>query len=111
MAASGCVTETFSTADQNTSLTCVKDAQVLLNNVRNDLNPTRPAIATDGFYGALTEGDVANFQLGVDHLPVGANLTIDGILGPQTWSWLCAINEEEQFTGAFWHNAGCATEV
>ena len=110
MAASGCVTQTFTTANEGTFLQCVQDAQVLLNNIRNDLNPARPVIATDGHYGPLTQADVAQFQEGANNLGVGANLTIDGILGPHTWLWLCTINEEEQFTGAFWHNAGCATE-
>jgi len=107
MAASGCVTENFTIADQNTFLTCVKDAQVLLNNIRNDLKPVRPDINVDGFYGPQTEGDVQAFQ--VDIADLGDTITIDGKLGPQTWWYLCAGNNTFNFQGTFWSNAGCAT--
>jgi len=109
MALSGCVTETFTIADQNTFLRCVKDAQVLLNNIRNDLNPTRPDITVDGFYGPQTANDVNLFQQELNNLP-GVTVTVDSKLGLQTWAWLCAINQQNGFRGTFWNDAGCATE-
>lgn len=108
MAASGCVTETFTTADEGTFLQCVEDGQVLLNNIRNDQVPARPDISVDGHYGPQTEGDVRAFQTDISDLP--QPITIDGKLGPQTWWWLCQINSNFLFTGTFWHSAGCATE-
>lgn len=111
MAASGCVTETFTTADAGTFLTCVKDAQVLLNNIRNDLSPALPDITVDGFYGNQTFNDVEQFQEDVDLLHLRAPvLAVDGKLGPQTWWWLCDENSIFKFQGTFWHDAGCATE-
>jgi hypothetical protein len=111
MAATGCVTQNFSTANEGTFLQCVQDAQVLLNNVRNELAPLRPDIATDGHYGPQTAGDVGMFQLDINNLNGANTLAVDEVLGPHTWVWLCAINEETQHTGAFWHDAGCATTV
>ena len=107
MAASGCVTETFTTADQNTFLTCVEDAQVLLNNIRSDFFGSQD-LQVDGLYGPNTQQDVTNFQTAVYF--GGNTITIDGKLGPQTWWWLCHSNAVHGFKGTFWHDAGCATE-
>ena len=110
MAASGCVTQNFTTADQNTFLTCVKDGQVLLNNLRGFplFFPGLQQLTVDGFYGPHTEGDVRAFQ--TDIANANETITIDGKLGPQTWWWLCRENFDFGFTGTFWHDAGCATE-
>jgi len=107
MAASGCVTETFTTADEGLVLQCVKDGQVLLNNLNSIGFPDLQTLTVDGSYGPLTAGDVEQFQ---DDLAHGGGVTDDGMLGPQTWWWLCKENQNNRFTGTFWHDAGCATE-
>jgi putative peptidoglycan binding protein len=106
MAASGCVTQTFTTADQGTVLTCVKDAQVLLNNLHSIGPPGFPGLqnlTVDGSYGQHTAADVRQFQKDV-------NIQQDSQLGPQTWWFLCVNNGDNGFRGTFWHDAGCATE-
>jgi peptidoglycan hydrolase-like protein with peptidoglycan-binding domain len=108
MAATGCVTETFSISDQNTVLQCVRDEQVLLNNIwsagiRSGIVGLQQ-LTVDGQYGPHTQSDVHSFQVGV------STITVDGITGPQTWWHLCSINSNLGFTGAFWHGAGCNTE-
>lgn len=104
-AASGCVTETFTTADQNTYLQCVRDEQVLLNNLVGIL-PDVQQIMVDGLYGMHTYNDVKSFQ--GDFTLEG--VTVDGKTGPQTWWWVCRINFDNKFTGVYWHDAGCNTE-
>lgn len=101
MAASGCVTETFSILDQNTVLRCVKDEQVLLNNIRVGFGLQQ--LTVDGLYGPHTTSDVRTFQADIP-------IKVDGITGPQTWWWLCDSNGANGFTGTFWHDAGCSTE-
>jgi peptidoglycan hydrolase-like protein with peptidoglycan-binding domain len=99
-AASGCVTEIFSIADEPYYESCVVDEQVLLNNVRG--LPGLHELTTDGSYGPLTEADVHQFQTDVGDTP-------DGVTGPETWGSLCILNEDYGFTGAYWHGAGCNT--
>jgi peptidoglycan hydrolase-like protein with peptidoglycan-binding domain len=101
---SGCVTEVFSTADESTYESCVADEQILLNNLWN-ANAGGPdqLLVVDGYYGAHTANDVKSFQ-------TYSNLAVDGITGSQTWEVICNINEDEGFTGIFWHGAGCANE-
>jgi peptidoglycan hydrolase-like protein with peptidoglycan-binding domain len=102
--ASGCVTEDFSEADENTYEVCVRDEQVLLNNLWNGyVFSNLQELTVDGYYGPNTESDVLFFQ-------VDAGITRDGITGPQTWWWLCHINSINGFQGVYWHGAGCATE-
>lgn len=102
--ASGCVTETFSTADENTFEACVDDEQVLLN----DLHSANPGFANqeltvDGQYGPKTASDVTSFQ-------GAAGIKKDGITGPQTWNSLCSLASQLGFRGTFWQDAGCPTE-
>ena len=105
--ASGCVTQTFSEADENTYEQCVRDEQVLLNNLfTHFILSNLQDIPVDGYYGPETESDVVMFQ--ADFRADG--VTIDGITGPQTWWWLCHTNSNAGFTGVYWHDAGCATE-
>jgi peptidoglycan hydrolase-like protein with peptidoglycan-binding domain len=101
-AASGCVTETFTTADEPYYEPCVLDAQVLLNNLWSKGLPHLYQLATDASYGPLTAGDVTQFQR-------DAGDGVDGELGPETWGSLCILNEDYGFTGAYWHGAGCNT--
>ena len=55
-------------------------------------------------YEPNTYSAVRSFQTDIP------NGNIDGITGPQTWWWLCHINSANGFSGAYWHDAGCATE-
>jgi zinc D-Ala-D-Ala carboxypeptidase len=100
---SGCVTEVFSTADEDTFEACVDDEQVLLN----DLHSANPGFANqitvDGQYGPATASDVTFFQ-------GSFGLTRDGITGPQTWRQLCTATFDLGFKGTFWKDAGCPTE-
>jgi peptidoglycan hydrolase-like protein with peptidoglycan-binding domain len=102
-AASGCVTETFTTADQNTDLQCVRDEQVLLNNLRSIGFAGLQQLTIDGQYGSHTTSDVVSFQKDIP-------ITADGRTGPQTWWNLCHYNSVWGFTGVYWHDAGCNTE-
>jgi peptidoglycan hydrolase-like protein with peptidoglycan-binding domain len=102
-AASGCVTETFTTADQNTYLQCVRDEQVLLNNLWSIGYSGMQQLSVDGHYGMHTYSDVRSFQ---GDIPI----RVDGITGPQTWWNLCHYNSVWGFTGVYWHDAGCNTE-
>ncbi len=102
-AASGCVTEIFSIADEPYYEPCVLDEQVLLNNLWSKGMPGLYKLATDGYYGPLTTGDVEQFQR-------DAGDSVDGVTGPETWGSLCIINAGNGFTGVYWHDAGCNTE-
>jgi len=97
-AASGCVTEIFSIADEPYYEPCVVDEQVLLNNVKG--LPGLHELTTDGSYGPLTEADVTQFQKDVGD-------SVDGVTGPETWGSLCILNAGYGFKGTYWHNAGC----
>jgi hypothetical protein len=104
-ASSGCVTEDFGTWDEPYYESCVRDAQILLNNLWSvGAVVGLYQLTVDGYYGPLTEGDVVNFQASTGFLAQ------DGILGPQTWEVLCGENAGEGFEGLYWHDAGCATE-
>jgi peptidoglycan hydrolase-like protein with peptidoglycan-binding domain len=101
-AASGCVTETF--GQSNTYQQCVGDEQILLNDLwyAGDTGAVNQLLTVDGYYGSHTVSDVRSFQ-------TAYLLTVDGVTGPQTWSKLCQIDRLYGFTGAYWHDAGCAT--
>jgi peptidoglycan hydrolase-like protein with peptidoglycan-binding domain len=101
---SGCVTEVFSTADENTFEACVDDEQVLLNDLHS-ANPglANPALTVDGQYGPGTASVVTYFQRSL-------GLTQDGVTGPQTWKQLCTTAFDLGFKGTFWKDAGCPTE-
>jgi peptidoglycan hydrolase-like protein with peptidoglycan-binding domain len=106
-AASGCVTEQFGIWDQNTYEVCVRDEQVLLNNIwSKGVVPGLRDLSVDGFYGSNTTADVTNFQTDFHE----AGVSIDGITGPQTWWWVCHINSNLGFRGTYWQGAGCNTE-
>ena len=102
---SGCVTEDFSEADEGTYEPCVRDEQVLLNNLWSvHVLPGLKDLTVDGYYGPDTTSDVYTFQGDLA-------ITYDGVTGPQTWWWVCHINSNAGFTGTYWHDAGCATET
>lgn len=67
------------TISQGSSGAAVKQAQCYLN---DSLNPaTHTPLSVDGSFGPLTNTAVRTFQ-GCAHI------TVDGIVGPQTWSFL-----------------------
>jgi hypothetical protein len=110
-AATGCVTRTF--GESNTYQQCVRDEQVLLNDLWDDgLRGPNQLLTVDGYYGSHTFSDVQAFQLAwhnVPGLPVALAGPVDGITGPKTWNWLCSIDQANRFTGIYYHDAGCAT--
>jgi peptidoglycan hydrolase-like protein with peptidoglycan-binding domain len=108
--ASGCVTATFTEADQNTREPCVADAQILLNDIW-DYEQAHPTVylgagqllTVDGSYGPHTALDVGSFQF-------RQKITDDEKLGPQTWNQLCHVDWGLGYRGVYWHDVGCATE-
>jgi zinc D-Ala-D-Ala carboxypeptidase len=102
-AATGCVTRTF--GESNTYQQCVRDEQVMLNDLRYaHVGGPNQLLTVDGYYGAHTFSDVKSFQ-------TVYSLRVDGITGPQTWRELCLIDSDNDFVGAYWHDAGCATII
>jgi len=106
--ASGCVTETFTTADEPYYEPCVADAQILFNDlwdVEGEVGyvGVNQHLTVDGSYGPDTASVVGGFQS-------ESGLTVDHKLGPQTWQHLCAVDQAYGYTGTYWHDAGCATE-
>lgn len=103
-APTGCVTETFSLGDQNTYERCVRDEQVLFNDIwsvgKANVNQH---LTVDGYYGPQTFSVVVGFQ-------EFERLSTDGITGPKTWFALCVVDWDLGFVGAYWHDAGCLTE-
>jgi peptidoglycan hydrolase-like protein with peptidoglycan-binding domain len=108
-AASGCVTETFTIADEPYYEACVADAQILLNDIyyfqekTGIYNGVTYLLTVDGSYGPDTMNDVKNFQgFWGDK--------VDGELGPMTWDTLCSTDYNLGYRGTYWHDAGCGTE-
>jgi peptidoglycan hydrolase-like protein with peptidoglycan-binding domain len=102
-AATGCVTIQFGTWDENTYERCVRDEQILLNDLHYGLVDgmnRAPLLTVDGYYGPHTYGVVRFFQGQID-------ITQDGITGPQTWHALCDIAGNTGYQGVYWHDAGC----
>ena len=98
-AATGCVTRTF--GESNTYQQCVRDEQILLNDLFNVGIPfPNQRFTVDGIYGPRTFSDVVSFQ---SH----STLHVDGITGPQTWQLLCNITGRNAFRGVYWRDAGC----
>jgi peptidoglycan hydrolase-like protein with peptidoglycan-binding domain len=95
-----CVGQTFGIWDENTYEHCVRDEQVLLNDLWISHAGGNQLLTVDGYYGPHTASDVRAFQYQFD-------LIIDGITGDQTWGALCVEDEIEGFTGVYWHDAGC----
>jgi peptidoglycan hydrolase-like protein with peptidoglycan-binding domain len=102
--ATGCVTQTFAIWDENTYERCVRDEQILFNDLWSlgKANVTQH-LTVDGYYGPETFSVVVGFQ-------EFENIGVDGITGPQTWFALCVADWDLGFTGAYWHDAGCNTE-
>jgi hypothetical protein len=98
---SECVYYTYSTADEGEDLSCVQQLQLILNSW-HAANPGHHGIslATDGDYGPLTEQDVKDFQSWNNYEPtINAeydtyHLTVDGVVGSNTWHQLCAAGDE-----------------
>lgn len=101
--AAGCVTDTFGIWDENTYEQCVRDEQVLLNDLWSiGAVSVNQRLTVDGFYGSHTYSDVKAFQS-------YNGLVSDGKTGPLTWNVLCHVTYFNGFQGAYWHDAGCAT--
>jgi peptidoglycan hydrolase-like protein with peptidoglycan-binding domain len=106
---SGCVTETFTTADEPYYEACVADAQILFNDLWHTEQTegvnlgVGQLLTVDGSYGPDTANVVGSFQ-------VRWALAYDHELGPQTWGQLCSVDQAWGYTGTYWHDAGCATE-
>lgn len=101
--ATACVFLDFGIWDENTYLRCVRDEQILLNDLRYDHVPgPNQLLKVDGYYGSHTTSDVKSFQ-------TQYVLQIDGITGPMTWRMLCEVDEYYKFTGVYWYDAGCAS--
>jgi hypothetical protein len=87
----------------NTYQSCVRDEQVLLNDLwyAHAPGPDR-LLATDGYYGFNTANDVSsfNFVYGIPTKYVGETTV-------ETWGDLCVVTEEHGFSGAYWHAADC----
>jgi peptidoglycan hydrolase-like protein with peptidoglycan-binding domain len=104
---SGCVTETFTEADEPYYEPCVADAQILLNDLWY-YQQAHPAVylgadqllTVDGSYGPDTASDVGSFQS-------KWNLTVDHELGPKTWGDLCYIDALHGYNGVYYRDAGC----
>lgn len=98
----GCVAETFVIGDENTYEPCVRDEQILLNDLRYRGVPGLylQLLTVDGYYGSNTTADVRSYQ-GFVHI------TVDGKTGPVTWENLCYTDWFYGFRGTYWQNAGC----
>jgi peptidoglycan hydrolase-like protein with peptidoglycan-binding domain len=106
-AATPCVEGTF--GESNTYQQCVRDEQILLNDLW-DVHAAGPnqLLTVDGYYGPHTFSDVESFQTAYHGSPY--HLSVDGITGPLTWGVLCIEDAANGFTGAYWHDAGCTPE-
>jgi hypothetical protein len=108
-ATSGCVTETFTEADEPYYEQCVADEQILLNDIWYSQENTEiylgviELLTVDGSYGPDTTSDVEAFQgfYGDE---------VDGKTGPMTWGTLCSSDYYLGYHGTYWNDAGCATE-
>lgn len=107
VAPSGCVTEIFTEYDEPDSLSCVQDAQILLNDLwyyQTD-HPgvylgTDQLLTVDGAYGPDTASDVGSFQ-------AQWKLSLDHELGPKTWADLCYVDALHGYDGVYYRAAGC----
>jgi hypothetical protein len=106
-AATLCVEQTF--GESNTYQQCVRDEQILLNDLRSvgAAGPNQ-TLTVDGYYGPHTFSDVESFQTAYHGSPY--HLAVDGITGPLTWGVLCIADANNGFTGVYWHDAGCTPE-
>jgi len=100
----GCINYTYK---QGSSGHCVKDIQTLANFKL----AVSPKLATDGSFGPAT-------RYGVTQVQYAAGLTIDGVVGPNTWKTLCsdwsAIGRGGSFLGVYktaYLDAGCSAIV
>jgi peptidoglycan hydrolase-like protein with peptidoglycan-binding domain len=94
-----CVYRDF--GESSTYQVCVRDEQILLNDLWKDhVAGPNQLLTVDGYYGNLTTLDVKSFQ-------AENFITPDGITGPVTWSVLCEQDWFFGFTGTYWHAVGC----
>jgi peptidoglycan hydrolase-like protein with peptidoglycan-binding domain len=106
-AATLCVEQTF--GESNTYQQCVRDEQILLNDLwYSDVAGPNQLLTVDGYYGPHTFSDVEAFQTAYHGSPY--HLSVDGITGPLTWGVLCIVDAANGYTGAYWHDAGCTPE-
>jgi hypothetical protein len=89
----------------NTYQPCVRDEQVLLNDLRSAHLPgPNQLLATDGYYGIHTANDVSSFNY-----VYGVRTKYVGETTPETWGFVCVAAGEHGFRGAYWQAAGCPT--
>jgi hypothetical protein len=108
-AASLCVNQTL-VFSPNTYQSCVRDEQILLNDLwyvdatNASLYVTDQLLTVDGYYGSHTANDVSYFN------QYGADISTEyvGETTPATWTVLCRIDFLYGFHGAYWQDAGCA---
>lgn len=83
---------------------CVRHLQAMLNNMY-PFNYSSEPLSEDGIFGPRTHAAVREYQR------VEQDLTVDGIVGPNTWWRLCHKNEAGfyhkvlSWQYARWHNA------
>jgi hypothetical protein len=108
-AATTCVHQTF-TLSPFTYRPCVRDEQILLNDLRYaHVRGPDQLLATDGYYGTRTANDVSSFNYSN---PVSRIRTeYVGETTPDTWAVLCSLDRGYGFTGAYWRAAGCSIFV
>lgn len=105
-----CVDRTF--GPSNTYQPCVRDEQILLNDLWYDHdflghNSVNQVLATDGIYGPRTANDVAHFNW-YEGLPGGSTTTSAAFNNTWgTWTGLCFQTWSDGFHGVYWHDAGC----
>lgn len=99
-AATPCVDRTF--GPTNTYQPCVRDEQILLNDLWYDRDPgPNQPLTVDGYYGPHTASDVLAFNSHWEVFNAGST-TI-----PTTWRLLCGEDNFWGFHGIYWHDAGC----
>lgn len=99
-AATQCVYRTF--GPSNTYQPCVRDEQILLNDLWYDHSPgVNQLLATDGYYGPHTASDVASFTRYFDRSDPTATTDRD------TWITLCQTDWNDGFHGSYWQDVGC----
>lgn len=110
-AATYCVDETLQRYDYEGASSCVADLQLILNNWNTSsahFGSRFQPLTKDGDYGNQTYSFVEGFQEW-QHLGAPANpayrLTVDGVVGPNTWLILCDAAVYYHFA---YDDAGCS---
>ena len=103
-AATPCIDRTFNVS--NTYQPCVRDEQILLNDLWyvNAIGRPNQLLTTDGYYGSHTASAVTSFMGYWDEQDFSPAITT-----PVTWRVLCLVTGGDYgFPGTYWRAAGCA---